>query len=253
MTKKISKKIGIIIFVSASLAALVLFWLFGYYVSLNWGGLREGDQREVAGGRSSERFYLNKNFQPKDNLITRVPDLEDMLTGPIITDADPSMGDKYAPVVIVYFADFECQYCQKQEQKIKKLVANYKYKARFVWKDYPENKEDSPSFQAAVAARCAQEQGKFWQFHDFLYEFGQLDKETYLKIADILKLNKEKFISCLDSERPRILIKDNIDEANALDIKGIPFVYINDQQVMGEFSYEDLERVVKIELKRGKK
>ncbi len=252
MNKKINKKIGIFLFVSSSLLALVLFWLFGYYISLNRVGLRESEQREVAGGRSSERFYLNKNFKQVDNLITKVPDLEDMLTGPIITDADPSMGDKYAPVVIVYFADFECQYCQKQEQKIKKIVANYKHKTRFVWKDYPESKEDSPSFQAAVAARCAQEQGKFWQFHDFLYEFSQLNQETYLKIADILKLDKNRFITCLESDRPRALIKDNIDEANALDIGGIPFVYINDQQIMGEFNYEDLERIVKIELNRKK-
>jgi predicted DsbA family dithiol-disulfide isomerase len=253
MNKKINKRIGIIFFIGVSLAALVLFWLFGYYFTFNRSGMNEASQEKRGKSRSSERFYLNKNFRSKDDLVTKVPNLEDMLTGPIITDADPSMGDKYAPVVIVYFADFECQYCQKQEQKIKKLITNYKYKTRFIWKDYPENKEDSLSFQAAVAARCAQEQGKFWQFHDFLYEFGQLNQETYLKIADILKLDKNKFTACIESDRPRALIKDNIDEGNALDIGGVPFVYINDQQIMGEFSYEDLERVVKIELKREKK
>ena len=112
-----------------------------------------------------------------------------------------------------------------------------------------ENDENSISFQAAIAARCAQEQNQFWPFHDLLYKNNNnLTQLKFLNFADQLGLNRAKFVKCLDNNNIRQLIKDNIKEANALNITGIPFIYVNNQEVMGEISLEELEKIVEIKL-----
>ncbi len=80
-----------------------------------------------------------------------------MLTGPIITNVDPSQGARNAPVTIVEFSDYVCNYCKEQESTIKQLIEAYQDKVRLIWKDYPESNYLSLSFQAAVAARSAGE------------------------------------------------------------------------------------------------
>jgi protein-disulfide isomerase len=203
---------------------------------------------------SSEKYYLNKNYNEGDPFITKNPDLSEMLAGPIISAFDPSLGDKRAPVTIVVFSDFECSFCHQQEQTLRDLMEKYKDRIRIIWKDYPESDPNSVSFQAAMAARCAQEQDKFWVFHDYLFDNNKnLNSEVYYRIADLLNLDITFFKTCLESDKIKNLIKDNIAEANALDISGIPFIYVNDQEVMGEISLEELERIVGIELNKDKK
>jgi predicted DsbA family dithiol-disulfide isomerase len=235
------------LFIIASLAALLVMVLLSSYM-----GFLGRVRKDIKNTNIEDRYYLNEEFADNDPLITRVPDLEDMLTGPIISSLDPVQGDKKAPVVIVEFSDYECSYCQEVEQHLKELTARYKYQVRLIWKDYPKTNTDSASFKAAIAGRCAQAQDSFWQYHDLLYEFGKLNTETFLNIAEILELDITDFKACLDSTGPKDLVRDNIEEANALGIAGIPFIYINDQEVLGEISLEELERIIKIELAKVK-
>jgi len=196
-----------------------------------------------------DKYYFKENKQADDPYITRNPNLRDILAGPIISVADPIMGDERAPVVIVEYSDFICEYCAEQEQLLKKIVSDYKYKVRLIWKDYPELDQDSASYQAAIAGRCAQEQEQFWPYHDLLYEYhDRLNLETFIEIAEILKLDVKEFSACLLSDEIKNLIEDNIAEANALDITGIPFVYVNSQEIMGRIEYDDLKKIVEIEL-----
>ncbi len=198
---------------------------------------------------SPDRYFFKENYQANDPFITRNPNLRDILAGPIISAADPGMGDERAGVVIAEYSDFICEYCAEQEQLLKKIVSDYKYKVRLIWKDYPELDQNSASYQAAIAGRCAQEQEQFWPYHDFLYEYrDRLNRDTFIEIAEMLKLNIKEFSTCLESKRPLDLIEDNIKEANALDISGIPFVYVNDQEILGEIEYEDLRKIIEIEL-----
>lgn len=202
---------------------------------------------------STDRYFINKNFDEGDPFITREPTLKDIISGPIITAADPMLGDDTAPVVIIEFADYQCEFCRKQEEVIKKILANYKGKVSYLWKDFPENNPDSISFKAAVSARCAGEQAKFWPYHELLFkESKNLNEELFLKLADKLKLDKKKFAQCQSGVLAKQLINDNMEEANALDITGIPFLYVNDRELMGETTYDELEKIIKIELEAKK-
>ena len=197
----------------------------------------------------SRRYYLNEEFKDIDPYVTTNPNLDDILAGPIITSLDPSQGSDEAKVVLVIYSDFECDYCEKQEQVLKQALDEYGDDLRLIWKDYPISAPTTPSYQAAVAGRCAFAQGKFWEYHDLLYDFSKdLTKDTFLKVADMLKLDKSDFEKCLGSDAPEKQINDNIEEANALDITGIPFVYINDQEIMGEVKMETLKKIIDIEL-----
>ncbi len=234
-------------FVAASLATFILFAIFFFIIKINFANNTAGQFTKQT--NSTDKYYLNENYSEGDLLITKVPNLKDMLAGPIITDLDPSLGEQNAPIAIIQFSDFECGFCQEQEQILKQILTEYDNEARLIWKDYPESNENSISFQAATAARCAQEQNQFWPFHDLLYQNNNnLTQLKFLNFADQLNLNRAEFVKCLDNDNIRQLIHDNIKEANALDIKGIPFIYINDQEVMGEVSLEELSRIIEIEM-----
>ncbi len=195
--------------------------------------------------------FVNKDMSEGDPFITKVPKLEDMLEGPVLDKGDPSLGTNKAEVVIVEFADYECESCRSHKEDLNKLRKQYPDKVRLIWKDYPISDPESPSFRAAEAARCAGLQNKFWDYNDRLYKKNgnELDRDLFLQIAKKLEMDKRSFENCLDNGKMEELILDNIKEANALGITGIPFTYINDQEVMGKISYEELERMVEIEMK----
>ncbi len=236
------------LFVIASISALIILGLVYIFLYIN-----TNYQSKIKKSNSNDKYYLNENYKEGDLLITKRYGLKDILTGPIITSLDPSQGFEGAPITIVEFSDFKCKYCFKQEQYLKKLTQKYKYKVRLIWKDYPESDVESVSYKAAIAARCAQEQDMFWQYHDFLYDKSiNLIESDFYEIAEMLNLNLESFKKCYIEIKPKDLINDNILEADALDISGIPFVYINDQEIMGESSFEELEKIVEIELNKHK-
>ena len=232
------------LFVAASLATFILLVVFFFLLKIN---VASDFTKQKA--NSADKYYLNKNYSEGDLLTTKVPSLKDMLAGPIISNLDPILGEKNAPVALVYFAVFECNFCQQQEQILKQIMADYQDRVRLIWKDYPENNEDSLSWQAAMAARCAQQQSNFWPYHDLLYQNNNnLSQLTFLNLADQLNLDRKDFVKCLDDDSVKQMIKDNIEEANALAIGGVPFIYVNDQEVTGEISLEKLKKIVEIEL-----
>ena len=242
-TNKLEKQFIKTIFIIASVAALLIMVLLG--VLLKTIGQK---QPQAPLSIEEDQISANPNYQNPDPLITKNPSLKDMLGGPIISKRDPSLGDREARVTIVQYSDFSCQFCQVQEQHLKELVAKNKYRVRLFWKDYPESNEDSESFRAAVAARCAQAQDQFWPYHDLLYEFNSFDPASFVRIAELLKLDLNQFNICLSSEEAKQLVRDNIEEADALNINGVPFIFINNQSVLGASSYPELENIVKSEL-----
>ena len=131
------------------------------------------------------------------------------------------------------------------------MLKDFEGQVSLIWKDYPENNQESVSWQAAIAARCAGEQNAYWLFHDLLYQNNDnLGQDVFIALARGLNLNLNIFKDCLLSERTAYLVKDNIIEANALGIKGIPFLYINDREVMGEVTYGELKEMVELELRK---
>jgi len=239
-----NKNFPVFIFVTAAIVNLVL--LFTLFVAFRL------IVRTMNGTAQDAAMALDANsLESPDPLISRVPKFEDALKAPRADNADPSIGPAEAPVTIVQFSDFKCEFCAKQEEILKKFIKEYGNRVRLVWKDFPESLTASESYQSAVAARCAQRQGKFWEYHDLLYaSSGELSENAFLKLAGRLSLNTDDFRQCLGDPAVSKLILDNIDEAEALGINGIPFVYVNELGMLGETGYAEIKRAVDYEISR---
>jgi len=248
MLKFKKNNLSITFFVIGSISALVLFIIL--YVASSIILFGAAPSKPVPNAVNGEdRYYLNQSYDNADPYMTKNPDLKDILAGPIISSADPGIGLKNAPVVMVQFSDFECDFCAEQEEVLKKIKEKYNDSLRIIWKDYPEPDYNSSSYAAAMASRCAQNQGKFWEFHDFLFKNNEnLNKEIFYKGAKDLGLDTYVFEACLDDQKTRNKIDENIAEADALDIPGVPFLYINDREIMGSLSEEELGKIIQSEL-----
>ncbi len=183
-----------------------------------------------------------------DPLLTKKPALSDLIKQPLDGAADPSLGAAEAPVKIVIFSDFTCKFCAEQEQIINKLLTLYPGKIRLIWKDYPENPETSLGWRAALAGRCAQAQDRFWPMHDLLFQTKNLSVGDFSGLASRLGLGQKQFDSCLNDGAAKRLISDNIEEANVLNINGVPFIFVNGQELMGQISLSELKQAVEAEL-----
>jgi len=225
-----------------------LIFVLGIYIFLINKTIKNNFEKKK--NIKEDQYFLNEDFQyNNDPQVTLNPSLEDMLKGPIITNQDPQTGDEKAFVSIVEFSDFQCEYCHKQEQTLKRVLEKYRDKVKLVWKDYPIKDMNSESYQGAIAGRCAQEQNMFWPYHDLLFDAEKLNKENFLNIANALKMDIGKFEKCLVNDAPRNMINANIEEADALQITGVPFIYVNDKEIMGEIDETELESIINYELK----
>ena len=234
-------------FIFFSLSSLALFIILFFIIC----PLVFGNKNQTAGSAANDTFYLNQNYQENDPLLTAVPDLDKMITGPIITELDPNFGSKNAAVNITVYTDFTCRYCGETIAKAIKLQTKFPEKIQVIHKDFPSADKTFKSYQAALAGRCAQAQGKFWEMSDLLYQnYNNLSHVLFNSLAKELKLNATQFKQCLADKTTADLIDDDIKEANALRISGVPTVYVNEQEMMGEISYEELEKTTEEELKK---
>ncbi|MEK7645648.1 MAG: DsbA family protein [Patescibacteria group bacterium] len=148
------------------------------------------------------------------------------------------LGDAKAPVMIVEYADFQCPFCERYfKQNQTAFISQYvnSGKVRFAWKDYAFLGQES--VWAAEAARCANDQGKFWEYHDYLFNHqgaensGAFSKANLKKFASALSLNAGQFNKCLDSDKYASLIQKETQEASTIGVNGTPATFINGQLV----------------------
>ncbi len=166
-------------------------------------------------------------------------------SAPVKVDATgPSMGKDNAPVTIIEFSDFQCPFCKRfNDQTMGQLKTNYidTGKARIVFRHYPlPFHQNAP--KAHEASMCADDQDKFWEFHDILFAKGAGDG-TGLAVADLkqyaadLKLDTTKFNSCLDSGKYTKYVADDMAAGSAAGVSGTPSFVINGQLVVGAQPY----------------
>src|SRR3989344_2071642 len=123
----------------------------------------------------------------------------------VSADDDPVIGDKDAKVTIIEFSDFQCPFCSRfREQTFDQLKKEYidTGKVKFVYRDFPLESIHPNALKAAEASECADDQGKFWEYHDILFskqdEWSQSDGISKFKVyAKDLSLDTSKFDKCL--------------------------------------------------------
>jgi protein-disulfide isomerase len=156
-------------------------------------------------------------------------------------------GSASAPVVLVEFADYQCPYCQKVNTQIQQLKKEYGDKLTVVYKDFPLPMHHG-SEKAAEASRCAGEQGKFWEYHDVLFYSKLTELDALKEHARVLKLDGDRFDTCLDSGAEAAAVKKDLDEAKSLGLTGTPSFFVNGHFFSGVVDYAALKDIVNQQL-----
>jgi protein-disulfide isomerase len=156
----------------------------------------------------------------------------------------PSMGSASARVTIVAFIDYQCPYCHRSQEAIERLMKVYQGDVRLVHQDFPLDIHNR-AFAASQAARCAGDQGRFWEFHrNLLTSPGAFDAADFRERAAVLGLDKAAFSTCLASGRHDAAIKAAFDLGMKLGVNSTPTFFINGRRVVGARPYEDLQEIV---------
>lgn len=167
-------------------------------------------------------------------------------------DTDPYIGAEDAPVTIIEFSAYGCPYCREYHQNtLEPLLEEYGDVIKYVYRDYPVvNREKSES--AALAANCALEQGKFWEYHDQLYANQDiLDNDYYHELADELNLNMQAFSICVEEKRYANEVENDHVDALTTGMTGTPSFLINGRRVSGAMPFHFFERIIEEELKNA--
>jgi protein-disulfide isomerase len=147
----------------------------------------------------------------------------------LLSDGSPLRGDPNAPITLVEFGDFQCPNCARFATNTEPQLEKEYFdtgKVNMVFKHVPIYGPDS--LTAAMAAQCAADQGKFWQFHDLLYNnrkaenSGWASAENMKKFASELGLDRTKFDSCLDSGKYKSLVENDFAFAREMGVSGTP-------------------------------
>lgn len=181
----------------------------------------------------------NQPSQPTQNDPDRVS---------LSTDDDPSFGPEDAPVTIIEFSDFQCPYCARAVPTIKQIIEEYGDNVRIVFRDFPLSFHKDAQ-KAAEAAECADDQGKFWEMHDKIFEnqnaMGVDDLKQY---AENLGLDTEEFDLCLDSDKYAEEVQNDLRDGQKVGVTGTPAFFVNGIKISGAKPFSEFKQVIDQEL-----
>jgi protein-disulfide isomerase/uncharacterized membrane protein len=172
----------------------------------------------------------------------------------------PLWGNQDGRVTVVEFSDFQCPFCRVAAFSLKPYLKEFRKDVRLIFMNYPLDSSCNPAVAqgmhssaclAAKAAFCAHQKGKFWDYHDRLFENQKrLSRETFLRIAEDLDLDRSSFEQCLVSDEVGNLLKEDIELGSKLEVRGTPSVYINGRSFRDWMNPERLRMVLESEIKR---
>ena len=165
------------------------------------------------------------------------------------------LGNPDAKISIVEFGDYQCTFCYKFHDETMKIILDQYVmdgEVNFVYKDFPLN--GAPSIMASEASYCAQEQGKFWEYHDLIYEnwegenTGWLTRNALDRFAKEVKLNQSEFNSCMNDSKYRQKVLEIEQFAMEIGVDATPtFIIFDDTnayRIIGAQPFEKFEQVL---------
>jgi protein-disulfide isomerase len=170
----------------------------------------------------------------------------------VAVDGAPFKGAASAPVTMVEFQDFHCPFCKRVQATLTQLLVRYPGKLKLVHRDFPIDTLHPQARKAHEAARCAAEQGKFWAYHDKLYETAPKASPEQLKAyAKEVGLDLASFEQCVSSGKYQAAVQKDIDEGTRADVTGTPAFFINGRLLSGAQPLERFVSLIEDELARA--
>jgi protein-disulfide isomerase len=171
----------------------------------------------------------------------------------LIKNGSPILGNSDAPITIVEWGDYQCTYCYKFHQSTLEII-NEQFiktgKVKVIFIDFPLNGFDSKL--ASEASYCAQDQGKYWEYHDELYKnwagerTGWITRESLSKFAESINLSSTQFNKCLDDRKYKEKVNSMYEFGNQIGIDATPsFLVFNDEKIIKIRGNQPLEVFLK--------
>ncbi|HVM97387.1 MAG TPA: thioredoxin domain-containing protein, partial [Candidatus Acidoferrales bacterium] len=223
--------------IAATAAAVVAVLVCFIVWEIISGGSRMTTMEEVKG--QDPKFFSWYKSLP----LTRVS-----------SDGDNVLGSRDGPVTIVEFSDFGCGHCKVFHESLDEVLQRDGQGVRVVFRNFPLSSDCNSSVSsrihpdsclAAIAAECAGEQGKFWEYHNLLFDHQeQQGREFLLQYAGRLHLDLNRFGECLGSPAARRRVEQDAQMGNDLSIDSTPTVFINGRTIKGALDPINLQKAL---------
>lgn len=156
----------------------------------------------------------------------------------------PVFGDIKAPVQIIEFTDFECHFCGQVQPALQQVLETYPAQVSLVFKNFPLNMHRHAQ-TAHLAAMCAHEQGKFWEYRNVLFQNQRaLKRADLLAYAKNFDLDLNSFTQCLDEERYASKIEEDQKEGMRAGVMGTPMFFVNGEVISGAVPFSIFEQQI---------
>ena len=207
-------------------SALIVVFFLGYFV----------------GEEVGQDTAIKQELEKYEQRIAESETLKIETFNEISKDNDPILGDPDAPISIIEFSDYQCQFCARfYSDTLPLLKSQYieTGKVNLISRDFPIEKIHSNAMPTALASECANEQGKFWEYHDMLFETQDTWKQnksdsmilTLKQFAKELNLNQEQFDSCLDSSKYAQEVNQDMADGRKYVVTGTPTFFVGNDEV----------------------
>ena len=173
---------------------------------------------------------------------------QDILTA-LNTDRKRAIGqsptDGKGKILVIEFSDFQCPFCAKARTELNELVKKYPDRITLVYKHFPLTQIHNEAMNAALASWAAQQQGKFWEYHNALFDQQKtLNANSYTSIATTLGLNLARFDRDRQSPQARSAVEADQRLGESLGIDGTPAIIINGELLSGAVPLAELEKLL---------
>jgi protein-disulfide isomerase len=199
-------------------------------------------------GQRTEVFVAGLRAQTPVHVYLKPPD-------PVRMSVDEkggfARGPNDAPVTIVEFSDFQCPFCKTVVATLKQLLAQYPDRVRWVFRDFPIPGLHPEAPILHEAARCAGDQGKFWPYHDLVFERGAEATAVALRqYAVQVGADPADFTQCMTTRKYRAAVSADMEAGTKLGVTGTPTFFINGLLLVGNQPLAEFQRLIERELAR---
>ncbi len=205
------------------------------------------DSGKEALGSTIENYFREKQQEAqKQQAKMAEAQMEEQFKNPVKLEIgdSPVIGPKDAKVTIIEFSDFQCPYCKRGHDTMAEVLKAYPKDVKIAFKHMPLpfHKDADPAARAAFAAY---KQGKFWEYHDALFENQQkLSSENLLEYAKNLKLDIEKFKKDMESQAAKDAVKADTELGQKNGIQGTPGFFVNGVAVKGAYPVDHFKTII---------
>ena len=229
---------GGVIFLIVVSVILVFVIVFGGLIAYYTWQLKFGNAEELA-QRFSQNMTVDASLAERPSPTIIEQDIQSF-----IRPYSPTFGNNDAPVTILMFIDFECPFCQAAYASFRDVMETYEPTARVVFKHFPVTAIHPLATQAGLAAQCANDQNKFWEYYNILFERKVFEKNSLGAYARELGLDMNLWNSCFESKKYLGQLNQDFQDGVALGARGTPTYIVNNRKVDGVISREEWDRII---------